>query len=874
MIRRLSRGLKIFALLLLLLAVLYGLLQTAPVKSVIAAVVSRALSLSGEMEVRIGRISGRVPGNIRLDTLEIGDDQGIWLSAENLHCRWSIRALLRGHVRLRRLGADVIEIHHWPSFPAREKERKVPVLRTIKLDGLNVEQLKLGNRLAGMPLEYVVRSGGISFEQGRLTGGIAIGGDAEGWVDFDTLVTDIADNRIKLSAKLQKMNKPTFGLDHISGSAEATIDARGVAAVIDARMEEKGQTGNLSARLHYAAGNLELQQFRLEGPKSSINGDVSFAFSKNLIDVSLNAGFVDSYTNRFALNGTASLAVSNKIWSLDIRNLDVSGWDAAACSVSGMVSKDRMDLQGELYPFEINGLPLKGLSGLTGKMSGRFAITGALNDPQVDADFDVLQVGSRKDHFDELPKVDFRIAGGLADGRLFAASSMTNSNYGFLSTELAMPADVSLSPLRFRLRPQEISGHLDADLDIGIINGLAFMRRQHVQGKLTARLTRENQLMAGSVKLEQGGYEHYAWGILVRAFSGELEATTDGFTIRNATASGEKSGKIELSGHMENGVLDAQLDLTGAHVVRRPEIAAAVSGRLKVAGPWSRPMISGRLEVDRADILPDNVVLQKTVMLTDYDVRPADRTAVNQPRKPMRFGWDVQVDMPDQIYVNAALIDSVWGGAVKVKDTPAGLSISGQIAPQRGFVSFIGKKFRFEQGKILFSGVVPLQPVYDDLTAEYARGDFTARLILNGGVSDPQFRMESNPALPEDEILSQVMFGRDTSSISTYQAIQLAAAAKQLSGGLSGPGFMYSFRQAVGIDTLEWRESAVEGDSSSVAAGKYIGSALYVEVDSEVESEGGTHMTAEYEINRHFSVETSVGPRMRPGIGVSWKNDY
>ena len=30
----------------------------------------------------------------------------------------------------------------------------------------------------------------------------------------------------------------------------------------------------------------------------------------------------------------------------------------------------------------------------------------------------------------------------------------------------------------------------------------------------------------------------------------------------------------------------------------------------------------------------------------------------------------------------------------------------------------------------------------------------------------------------------------------------------------------------------------------------------------------------EYEINRHISVETSVGPRMRPGIGVSWKNDY
>ena len=118
MTRRLSRVLKMAALLLLLVVVLWGLLQTAPVKSIISAAVSRTLSLSGDMEVRIGKISGRIPGNIHLDTLEIGDDQGIWLSAQNLHCRWSMRALIKGRVRLRRLGADVIELRRLPSLRA------------------------------------------------------------------------------------------------------------------------------------------------------------------------------------------------------------------------------------------------------------------------------------------------------------------------------------------------------------------------------------------------------------------------------------------------------------------------------------------------------------------------------------------------------------------------------------------------------------------------------------------------------------------------------------------------------------------------------------------------------------------------------------
>jgi len=59
-----------------------------------------------------------------------------------------------------------------------------------------------------------------------------------------------------------------------------------------------------------------------------------------------------------------------------------------------------------------------------------------------------------------------------------------------------------------------------------------------------------------------------------------------------------------------------------------------------------------------------------------------------------------------------------------------------------------------------------------------------------------------------------------------------------------------------------------------VAAGKYITSELYVEVNSTFGASATTGMTAEYELNRHISVETSAGPRMRPGIGVSWKNDY
>ena len=125
---------------------------------------------------------------------------------------------------------------------------------------------------------------------------------------------------------------------------------------------------------------------------------------------------------------------------------------------------------------------------------------------------------------------------------------------------------------------------------------------------------------------------------------------------------------------------------------------------------------------------------------------------------------EVRIEMPDQIYVNASLIDSAWGGALQLNTVPSGLSITGEVTPRRGFVTFIGKKFRLQRGDILFNGILPTMPVFNDLTAEYARNEFTARLVLNGGVNDPQLRLESTPALPEDEILSHVLVDRDTSA--------------------------------------------------------------------------------------------------------------
>ncbi len=878
--KRTSRVLKTIGVLVLLPALLLALVQTPPGKTALAATLSGVLSRSENMKIRIGEISGWIPAEVTISEIEIGDAQGVWLTARKLNFRWMIREVLDGRIRFRSLSADELELHRFPRSGKKDKVKSNDSSEfkplEIRMDGMKVKRLKLGKGVAGLPLEYAIHSGGLAFlTSGRLTGELTVSGDAEGRVDLDALLVGHFEDRLTIRAELKHMQKPTFGLDHLSGTGEVVITTKGVEGAITAGLRKGKQEGRISTGLHYSDGRLQLRNLQFNGPDSSASGDLTLGFSKGLIDASFDSAFIDATTNRYDLCGELSVATSNKTWAVDVQSVDIRGWEAVSFTLTGLVNPEKVELVGKLEEFDISQFPRFGMSNFTGKVNGQLSVSGSLQEPLVIAGIEVDRFSSTKDTLDELPELAFQIVGGVVDGRLFASTSLTNYSSGFLSAGFAMPCALSIAPFKYKPEPSQFYGELDADLDVGIFNNLAILENQFVAGTVKMALRVENQIPSGYLKFENGRYEHYDWGIVFRDCNAELVATRKGFEFKHAEASDGHDGKIKLSGGFGGKALDIHLALEGAKILQRPEIEAQISGQLSLSGKPSHPDVKGTLVIDRAEILLDNMVSAKPPVLTDFDAHAeTNQTVSSTVRKPMPFGMDLRVEMPDQVYVNASLIDSVWGGELHVRDVPEGLSVSGKVEPRRGYVNFIGKKFRFQDGDIMLDGSVPPLAVFNNLTAEYSRSEITAHLVLNGRVNNPQYRLESTPAMPEDEILSQVLFNRDTSSISPYQAYQIAAAAQQLSGGVNGPGFMYQLRQAVGIDTLEWREADVSGGTSTVAAGKYITPDLYVEVSSSFDSKAETGMMAEYEVTRHFSIETSTGPQMRPGIGVNWKNDY
>ncbi|WP_372809217.1 translocation/assembly module TamB domain-containing protein, partial [Pontiella sp.] len=749
--------------------------------------------------------------------------------------------------------------------------------REVLLDGLRIDRLVLGKGVAGQELEYSVHSGGIAYlPSGVLSGDLEISGDAVGRVGLNATLTGRRTDRLELELALAQLVKPTFGLDHLSGKGSVTIAAEGIDALLEVALAKGGWQGRVATPLHYAGGKLRFPELALSSPGHVAQGDLSLDFTPGRVGVAVDATYQDAKTNRYEVAGSAAVAMANGSWAIEVDSLKIGGWETVLLALAGTVRPGSIALGGALREFDIGALPVGALSNFHGRVTGDLSISGSLEDPQIDAGIRVAGFTSVEDALDELPELDFEINAGVVNGRLFGATSLTNYVSGHLTADFQMPCAFSLVPFHYRPEVRHLDARLAADLDLSVLNRLAMFQNQLVEGLLTVDLSYEDLEPSGHLWITDGRYEHYDWGFLFRDFNAAFEAVPGGFKVGHAKATDGSSGTVAMAGGMGREGLDLQLDFAGANLIRRDETDARVSGTLTVKGRPLRPDVAGTITVDRAEILLGNMASPPPAVLTDFDRHATNRLAAagKKLRKAPPVGLDVHVGLPDQVFVNSSMIEATLGGNLHITDAPNGVSIKGKLEPRRGFVSFIGKKFRFTDGSILLDGSVPAVVFLENLTAEYSRSDVTAKLVLNGRANDPQYSLASTPFMPEDEILSHVLFNRDTSSISPYQAIQIAAAARQLSGGANGPGFMYHVRKVVGVDTLEWRESNVEGEASEVAAGKYISSGLYVEVSRSLDARGETGMMAELEVTRHLSLETYTGPELRPGIGVNWRNDY
>ena len=247
---------------------------------------------------------------------------------------------------------------------------------------------------------------------------------------------------------------------------------------------------------------------------------------------------------------------------------------------------------------------------------------------------------------------------------------------------------------------------------------------------------------------------------------------------------------------------------------------------------------------------------------------PSERQGSIRPKTPTDLKIDI--DIPNRTYVRGRGLDSQWAGALKVRGTLSKPEISGDLNTLRGTMALVGETFDITKGNIEFLGGSTINPQMD-IVAAHERNNITTKVSLSGRARDPKVALSSVPPLPDNEILSQLLYGRSSASLSAVEALQLANSVRTLTGG-GGGGLLGKARSGLGLDVLTV-EGGEGGTGPTVSGGKHLSDRVYVEVGKGATSAGDS-VGVQIEITDQISLETDLSTQAGTNVGVKCEHDY
>lgn len=380
-------------------------------------------------------------------------------------------------------------------------------------------------------------------------------------------------------------------------------------------------------------------------------------------------------------------------------------------------------------------------------------------------------------------------------------------------------------------------------------------------------------------------YENQAYGTRLTNmdFSGKFDGNTlelSSLTAKAGSGTVSASGKVSLAA-AAGYPMDITAKLDEARLARSDAISATATGTLHLSKVSGEPaLLSGdiRLPETRYKIVREGAA--QVPRLTGVRFRPSGRVtrvtgneeapALTSVFTSLRL--DLHLRAPEKLYVSGMGMESEWSANFNLAGTTSAPDTTGQVRLVRGTLGFAGHSFELENGLITFTGGPTIDPTVS-LSATDRIEDVDVSVNVAGRSSNPQIDFSSSPALPDDEILSRVLFGSSIANLSAIQAVQLASSLNSLRGSGGGLNPLGKLRSATGIDRLRiLAPDQTSGRGTALAAGHYLTDNIYVELITD--ARGFTATQLEVSLTKWLSVLSQAGGSGANSVNVRIKKDY
>lgn len=455
-------------------------------------------------------------------------------------------------------------------------------------------------------------------------------------------------------------------------------------------------------------------------------------------------------------------------------------------------------------------------------------------------------------------------ATGTGPGGLGAQVAGQISQQGNLNIDIRGSAPLALA--NKAIDPRRLSGTANFDLSVNGPPALSSLGGQVTfsQGRLAApTLAQALEDIGGAIRLGNGAAQI------------------------DMRANVESGGNIAITGPVRFDApnnADIALRLNNV-VLKDPELyTTEMSGTVTLVGPLQGgARVTGRLALGQTDLqvpsssitslgeLPDVVhvgadaAVRRTLSRAGVSTNGNGNSNGNAgPRRA--YPLDIVIDAPSRIFIRGRGLDAELGGRLTIGGTTASVIPTGRFELIRGRIDILQQRFDLTEGNASLQG--DFVPFIRLVATTQTDAGTTISIVVEGPASEPEVSFVSVPELPQDEVLSRLIFGRNLDSISPFQAVQLASAISTLAG--RGGGALDRLRSNIGLDDFD--VTTDEEGATAVRAGKYLSENVYTDVT--VTSEGGTEINLNLDLTREITAKGGVDQDGESSIGIFFERDY
>ncbi len=776
-------------------------------------------------------------------------------------------------------------------MPTLEARGLAPVMFSVQSNyvgaqGLRPATVKVSSSYKDIPIELKT----LIEQQGDLILAKDIFGTAPD-VKVDGNISYNLDDGIaigKLSADMQKLStyKDLLQLD-IAGKLKANVDLSkselGQQAVVNLDGSNvQYDTVNLrSAKVSATfptvenywptSANWTLEKLTVQG--ATLN-KMSGTIKQKEGDVYvLNTKGAGAYQMPFSFDAKADL-IGLKVNTPKAQNIDASiKYNGQPIKLSGRVNANDIDMLIKTSSLSLDqfsdSLPI---ALQNTKLTGEAEISGLMASPVIESDISLSAFSLTK----KTPAIKIDMSAGYQDK--LAQINLNGSGKGIkvLSANVQTPVTLSLNPFVFDLpASQNLDGQAQLSLETESLANMLLPPQYDFSGELVSNVdiggTAKNPQATGDFRLSSGAFADENLGLFLNDMNASGRLSNDRLELSSFTAKDNKDGNITASGYVGLEAFSPQdvqvnLDITNFHLLDGELADGKISADLELSGNPSQYNLSGSVRPDYIDIsIPERL----TTNIPELNIVEEE---TNGPAETMagKIALNINFIADNKIFVRGWGLDAEFGGKVKIDGNLNDPNFDGVLKSSRGRYTEFGKRFELTRAHLNFAGHIPANPVMD-IIAETEVEDITAQVNIQRTIQDPKVSFSSNPLLPEDEVLARILFGRDISSISPFQAVQLTQTIRRFSGKGSGSDPLGQIRDTTGLDDL--RIDTDEEGETTVGAGKYIADKVYLEFEKgSGENSGAANL--EVEITPNITMESEVGQDAQAGAGLFWEWDY